>query len=109
MTMNPITVFIGPDGTVRFVWDDELAELLPLGTSAITRASHVEPTPLGWTADMGPSGGERLGPFPLRGLALAAEHQWLNRRLARQPPGASPRLEPDASACRLIDVTNTVV
>jgi hypothetical protein len=83
MSHGPITVFVAADGLLRFVYDDELAALLSLGANEITRASHVEPTPIGWTADMGPSGGELLGPFGLRGDALNAEHQWLTNRLSR--------------------------
>lgn len=49
-----------------------------IGEPTIRRASHVEPAPGGaWTADMSPSGGPMLGPFPLRKDALAAEVAWL--------------------------------
>lgn len=80
------TIYIGTDGLLKFVYDDELAELLQLGVSQIHRASHVEPTPLGWTADLAPRGGDVLGPFPLRAQALQAEIDWLQRDLA----GVSP-------------------
>ncbi len=63
---------------LSFVWDDEVADLLELGTPTIRRASHVEPTEDGrWTADMAPVDGPLLGPFKLRGDALAAECAWL--------------------------------
>lgn len=79
--LKELTAFIGPDGRIKFVYDDELEPLLQLGQSAIHRASHVEPTPLGWTADLSPSGGPSLGPFPLRRLALTAEVKWLATQL----------------------------
>lgn len=72
-----IHVIVGPDGLLRFVYDDELAVMLALGSSTITRASHVEPSPLGWIADLAPCDGPKLGPFPLRKLALNAEAEWL--------------------------------
>lgn len=79
-----ITAFIGTDGLIKFVYADELAPLLELGQSCIHRASHVEPTPLGWAADMSPSGSAtKLGPFPLRSQALDAERDWLLDRLSR--------------------------
>ena len=80
------TVFAGPDGLVRFIYDDDLAGLLDLGRSEIKRASHVEPTPIGWVADMSPSRGPGLGPFALRSMALAAEHEWLESQLAGGTP-----------------------
>lgn len=75
------TVDITPDGTIHFLYYDELAPLLGLGTSTIKRASHVEPETAGgktaWYADMAPCRGPKLGPFDLREEALAAEVQWL--------------------------------
>ena len=76
-------VHVDPDGRVRFIYSDELAGLLELGTSTVRRASHVEPAPAGgWTADMGPSGGPVLGPYVLRADALAAEVAWIEEQLA---------------------------
>lgn len=51
------------NGHIRFVYSDDLAELLDEGTAAVCRASHVEPHPtkVGWLADMRPSGGPVLG------------------------------------------------
>lgn len=84
------TVYIGSDGLLKFVYDDELADLLRLGVSQIQRASHVEPTSLGWTADLSPSGSfEILGPFPRRTDALQAEIAWLDRQLASREGEAS--------------------
>lgn len=74
-----MTVTIMPDGTLGFIYSDELQPLLSLGTPTVRRASHVEPNEDGqWTADMGPSGGGLLGPFKLRSEALAAEVAWLD-------------------------------
>lgn len=75
--MQPLTVTVR-GGKVEFVYDDRLSALLALGPSTTTRASHVEPAPQGgWIADMAPSGGPVLGPFPLRADALDAERAWL--------------------------------
>lgn len=69
---------IDPEGQVTTIYSDEAAPMLQaLGPVAITRASHVEPASGGWTADMRPVGGPILGPFALRGEALAAEVKWL--------------------------------
>lgn len=78
---------ISADGRVSFLWDDALADLTGEGATVIRRASHVEPAPGGgWTADLSPSGGPVLGPFPYRGDALDAERQWLEDN--RLPGGA---------------------
>lgn len=78
------TVYVKPDGTIQFIYDDELTFLHELGDANISRASHVEPTPDGkWTANMGPSGGPILGPFELRKEALDAEVEWLEGHLSR--------------------------
>jgi len=67
---------------LRFIYSDEIADLLDLGDAVVTRASHVEPAAGGgWTADMTPMDGETvLGPYRLRGEALAAEVSWLKAR-----------------------------
>ena len=78
----PASIFVRPDGTVEFIYDDRLRSLLELGQATITRASHVEPTPDGrWTADLAPRGGPVLGPFMLRQHALEAEREWLEAEL----------------------------
>ena len=65
----------------------ELLDAGALGDARTVRASHVEPADGGgWTADLSPSGGPLLGPFPLRSAALAAEAEWLTRNLLT-PPG----------------------
>lgn len=50
------------DGHLRFVYDDELGDLLDEGTVAVCRVSHVEPMPggKGWYADMRPVRGPVL-------------------------------------------------
>ena len=68
---------ITPAGVVRCVYGEEL-DLRALGTPAIRRGSHVEPTADGlWTADLAPVGGPVLGPFEQRCSALDAEIAWL--------------------------------
>ena len=74
-------LFIKPDGTIRCLYDETL-DLATLGSRTIQRASHVEPDEQGrWWADLAPSSGPRLGPFPLRSEALRAEQVWLEQRL----------------------------
>lgn len=75
------------DGTIRFIYGDDLAGLLSEGEAEVTRASHVEPYDgsggfatqdgVRWTADMRPVDGPVLGPFPTRQAALDAEVAWL--------------------------------
>ncbi len=73
---------IDPSGSISFIYNDSLADLLNQGKALIKRASHVEPTDDGqWDADMSPVNGPRLGPFRLRATALAAEVAWLKRNL----------------------------
>ena len=71
-------LLIRPDGRIDCVYGEAI-DLSRLGTLQIRRGSHVEPTSDGrWTVDLAPVNGPRLGPFPLRSAALAAERQWLN-------------------------------
>lgn len=80
--MDHFIIDVAPDGSVKAIYDDALAELFAQGEATITRASHVEPHPNGgWIADMSPSGGGILGPFPLRQDALDAERVWLEEKL----------------------------
>jgi hypothetical protein len=79
---DSFTFSVDTDGTLHCIYDDCLADLFKEGQTTITRASHVEPTADGqWTADMSPSGGPVLGPFPLRQTALDAEVAWLEEKL----------------------------
>ena len=71
-------VTITPDGTLKFLYNDDLRPLMELGKSTVSRASDVEPTAEGeWTADLSRVGGPVLGPFKLREQALASEVSWL--------------------------------
>lgn len=64
-------------GQIRCIYDEAL-DLSALGPPVVTRASHVEPKMHGlWYADLAPVAGPRLGPFPRRSDALAAERAWL--------------------------------
>ena len=68
-------LFIAPNGTALAIYDEAI-DLHTLGTTTITRASHVEPNASGqWFADM--VDGPQLGPFTRRSEALAAEVAWL--------------------------------
>lgn len=80
MAKQPSRFLVEPDGTIRFIYDDKLAEVARglNGTIHPCRASHVEPTDDGqWEADLSPVGGPVLGPFALRQDALDAEVDWL--------------------------------
>lgn len=78
-------LFVSPDGVVRGLYG-ELIDARGLGAGAVVRASHVEPAgDGGWTADLKPSGGPVLGPYPLRSDALTAEADWLTRNLLNGP------------------------
>lgn len=52
-----LEIVVDENGTARFIYDDDLADLIPTGYQCpIRRASHVEPTADGrWTADMRPA------------------------------------------------------
>ena len=68
-------LFIAPNGTALAIYDEAI-DLHTLGTTTITRASHVEPNASGqWFADM--VDGPQLGPFDRRSEALQAEVMWL--------------------------------
>ncbi len=75
-----MNINITPDGELHFIYADELQPLLELRKPTVQRVSHVEPTDDGrWTADLSPVNGPVLGPFALRGEALAAETTWLSQ------------------------------
>lgn len=76
--MQALTVKVDIEGTMHFIWSDELVELLEAGRGEVRRASHVEPTTGGlWGADLSPVDGPLLGPFRTRREALDAEVAWL--------------------------------
>mgnify|MGYP001614302368 CR=1 FL=1 len=81
MKNQPHSIAIRPDGTIVLIYTDDLESLASAGRAVIARASHVEPAPGGWTADMSPSGGPILGPFRLRQQALDAEVEWIGRHV----------------------------
>lgn len=70
---------------IRFIHQDDLAEMLLVGKSTTRRASHVEPSQDGWNADLRPVNGPVLGPFARRDAALQAEAQWLRENLTPIP------------------------
>ena len=77
-------IMVNEDGSLSFVYDDELAALMMLGESETRRVSHVEPAACGgWYADMSPVAGRPvlLGPYWLRQQALDAEREWIRREL----------------------------
>ena len=70
-------LLIDAQGNIRCLYDETIP-LANLGTLAIARGSHVEPTISGqWLADLSPVSGPCLGPFATRSLALDAERAWL--------------------------------
>jgi hypothetical protein len=79
---------IDPQGRIRCLYS-EAVNLASFGNLSIARASHVEPDERGlWHADLAPSSGPVLGPFPARSQALAAEQAWLEEHfVAGQLPG----------------------
>ena len=84
MSVKTHKIFIS-NGQLRFIHDDALRPLLALGNARVCRASHVEPSQDGssWSADMVPSGGPLLGPFPTKQKALDSEVEWLNANKLR--------------------------
>jgi hypothetical protein len=71
-------ISVHEDGTMQFIYADELRGLLEEGEASISRASHVEPDDnLTWHADMSPVGGPVLRGFATREEALAAEVEWI--------------------------------
>jgi len=84
-----MNLIIEPDGRVRGVYA-ELIDLDALGSTRITRASHVEPDEQGqWLADLSPVGGPVLGPYERRSEALDAEVAWLEANWLVVSPGES--------------------
>lgn len=80
--MDSYNVKISANGNMTFIYSDELVDLLDEGQVTIRRASYVEPDPRGgWTADMSPLGGPKIGPCTLRSHALWWEMKWLNNKL----------------------------
>lgn len=72
-------IVINSDGSIEFIYSDELRDLVEEGVSTITRISNVEPEGTKWVATM--LDGVRLGPFNLRQQALNAEIEYLNKEM----------------------------
>jgi hypothetical protein len=67
-----------PDGSLKFIYSDDLKGIMEIGKAETKRASDVEPTADGqWTADLSKVGGPLLGPYSTRQTALDAEIAWL--------------------------------
>ena len=70
-------LYIDPTGLTSCLYDEAIS-LSALGKLTIRRASNVEPDQDGqWWADLSPSRGPLLGPYPARSAALQAESAWL--------------------------------
>jgi hypothetical protein len=68
------TLIVTPDGQIKFVWDDDLADLREHGQVSIRRAADVEPTADGmWMADCRRIGAGVYGPYGNRQAALNDE------------------------------------
>ena len=80
--MREQELIVEPSGEIRFVYDDELAELVrEVGPVEVRRASHVEPDDIWtgfWTADLRPAGGVLAAGFETRRAALDFEVRWLS-------------------------------
>jgi hypothetical protein len=88
--MSQHKIIIGADGRLKFLYSDELTQLVDRtgGDAEIVRCSDVEPDEKGnWTADLSRVGGPVLGPFKLRQEALDAEVEWLSARGLPDPVG----------------------
>ena len=75
-----MNIIISPAGQIRFIYSDDLIGLIQEGEARTRRASHVEPDESGWSADLSPVGGPKLGPFATRDEALKAEVAWLEAK-----------------------------
>ena len=70
-------IVITPQGTVKFIYQEQILLTPYLGKEAIERASHVEPDEKGmWWATI-LKDKKKLGPFLKRSEALSAEIQYL--------------------------------
>ena len=70
---------IDTNAKAKFIYTDELADLMKEGNCKIGRVSNVEPTKEGWKCFM--TDGTILGPFHLREDALKAEVKYLEEKL----------------------------
>jgi hypothetical protein len=89
-----IELMISTQGLIRAMYT-EVIPIQTFGRVQIARASHVEPDATGnWWADLRPSQGPILGPFPLRSAALQAERDWLTQHVLLGPISPSQNTEP---------------
>jgi hypothetical protein len=92
-----MNLIVAPTGIVTAIYAEEI-DLHSLGTTTITRASHVEPDEAGqWFAEM--VDGPTLGPFLKRSEALAAEIDWLTRH--RLNPAEDAGRFPESAVTKL--------
>lgn len=73
---------------IRYIYRDDMADLMNSGDTTISRASHVEPQGNQWIADLTPVNGPILGPFTTRLEALQEEVKWLHEHNVPVPKGA---------------------
>lgn len=87
--MKTIRIIRGHDGTLRYVYDDDVHKhLSKLGEVSIKRATHVEPDENGlWYADLSPVGGEKVTGFKTHQEAIDFELKWLNEHNIPLPEG----------------------
>ena len=79
MRRQELTLSIGADAKLRFIYDDAARFLLDQGVATVRRASDVEPEGTKWVADLARVGGSKIGPFDRREDALKAETDWLKK------------------------------
>jgi hypothetical protein len=92
--MREHEIFIRPDGSIQFIYSDQVMEALrDLGPAITARASRVEPTADGkhWTAEINTTELEDivLGPFETRQEALDEEVRFVLKTLANEQPWPS--------------------
>jgi len=76
---DKIKIKINLDGTMTFIYRDDLEGLLHEGESSIRRVSNVEPCEGGWQAVM--ADGTKLGVHRLRKDALDEEIKYIENRM----------------------------
>lgn len=93
-----VDVVVLADGTVKFLYYDELKPLLTIGNVDVSRASHVDPErlengDLKWFADLSPVNGPKLGPFETRTEAIGAEVVWLTENYLSKQDVDLPKIK----------------
>ncbi|QGQ24649.1 hypothetical protein F1728_19005 [Gimesia benthica] len=79
-------IIITAEGQIRCIYA-EVIDLATIGRMRISRGSFVEPNADGqWIVDLSPVLGPRLGPFPLRSVALQSEIDWLEQHWLSPSP-----------------------